>query len=96
MPEEPTCWRQRIKSALVFLGTAVLVALVVVIGLSSLFSIIQSAIGIDTNPEYHEYVAIRDYSNCTQMNDSICLHAGCVHAYRQCQIEHCGSTGIGW
>jgi hypothetical protein len=45
--------------------------------------------------EHQEYLQIRDYSNCTKANDSVCL-GGCVHTYRMCQIEHCGKEGIGW
>lgn len=45
--------------------------------------------------EYQEYLQIRDYSDCTKGNDSICM-GGCVHTYRACQIQHCGSNGIGW
>jgi len=97
MPEEaPPSWGTKIKSALVFLGVAFFLSLLLIFGLSLLADQVRSALGVDTNPEYHEYLSIRDYSNCTLGNDSICLHAGCVHAYRQCQIEHCGSTGIGW
>ena len=49
-----------------------------------------------SDPEYNEYLSIRDYSNCTKANDSVCCCAGCIHTYRQCQINHCGSEGIGW
>jgi hypothetical protein len=58
--------------------------------------ILPSIFGIDTNPEHSEYIEIRDYSNCTKTNDSLCFNAKCIHAYRACQIEHCGSEGIGW
>ena len=44
----------------------------------------------DTNPEYHQYVHIRDFSNCTMSNDTYCIgRAGCVHAYDACQRDRC-------
>lgn len=44
----------------------------------------------DTNPEYHQYVHIRDFSNCTMSNDTYCTgRSGCVHAYDACQRDRC-------
>lgn len=54
-------------------------------------------IGAKYDDEYSEYIAIRDYSNCTKENDPNCTsRSRCIHAYRQCQINQCGSEGIGW
>jgi hypothetical protein len=44
----------------------------------------------NTNPEYYEYVHIKEYSNCTRSNDTFCIErSGCVHAYDACQRDQC-------
>ena len=81
----------------------IIVAAGIVVGIVLFFLVINVASYFVTNPfispgvgdEYQEYLEIRDYSNCTKANDSVCL-GGCVHTYRKCQIDHCGSAGIGW
>ena len=72
-----------------------LVTIIVIAGIV-LFIVIMAS-GFLDDGEHKEYISIRDYSNCTKANDSVCTEVSlCVHAYRACQIDHCGSEGIGW
>ena len=72
----------------------VIIAVILCIAFGQLVSYVQGIV-FHIPDEHEEYLQIRDYSNCTKGNDTACI-GGCVHTYRMCQIEHCGSTGIGW
>jgi exo-beta-1,3-glucanase (GH17 family) len=43
------------------------------------------------NPDYDQYINIRDFSNCTVGNDTYCKEKYhiCIHAYEYCQREQC-------
>ena len=77
------------------LSVGILVGVIIISTIAP--DVVQTIFGVDTYSEYHEYLSIRDYSNCTKENDTACTErSGCVHMYRQCQIDHCGSKGVGW
>jgi hypothetical protein len=81
-------------AGLILFGSATVTLLISLALIEQGLSLIQ--IG-EEQPEYYEYISIRDYSNCTKENDELCkLRGSCVHYYRQCQIDACGSEGIGW
>lgn len=70
---------------------------IIVLVFTIAFSLFSPFSGDLSNPEYEEYLSIRDQSNCTRQNDSFCMNrSGCVHIYRACQIAQCGNEGIGW
>jgi len=61
-----------------------------IIGLIAIPAVI-SAVNPEPNPEYREYISIRDASNCTQTNDTYCreMYKICVHGYEYCQRLQC-------
>ena len=53
--------------------------------------LVYNVVSPEINPEYIEYIHIRDASNCTKANDTYCreMYKICIHGYEYCQRQQC-------